>query len=51
MCGFVVTDDPVTSAGIDTLADTWEGILLLAIFTARFIVGGVRGLPFKGGAR
>ncbi|REG49931.1 hypothetical protein B0G80_6345 [Paraburkholderia sp. BL6669N2] len=44
-------DDPVTSASIDSLADIWMGILLLAILTACFIVGGMRGLPFKGDTR
>lgn len=44
-------DDPTLSATMDTFADLWVGILFLATLTGGFLVGGMRGLPFKGGGQ
>ena len=43
-----IPKDPLVSASIDTIADVWIGILFLAILTTAFLLGGIRGLPFKG---
>ena len=40
-------DDPRSSATINTFADLWNYILLVAFLASMFLIGGIRGKPFK----
>ncbi|CAN0622237.1 conserved protein of unknown function [Burkholderia multivorans] len=41
------SDDPRSSAILNTFVDLWNYILLLAFLAILFLIGGLRGKPFK----